>query len=473
MVAAIFNGVISPLFRGTGMFLVVVLGFVWVVAFLALSVISPMMVRFGPESNILGYIGWIAIVLTLTIPVLAIILGLSGWAFRYRTHSAIKMTLLTTWFLSLFTSATIVAKTTESYKHRKEMVTMSDYVVPEDEVHIKTTDDLSPKQFFGIMTSNLRLSPEALKIGGLSYSVKESDDHLLHVERKVVAMGKNEQDAIRNMESVKDNFEVSGNEIRLSRLLEIEAGKKYRGQQVSYIIYVPKGKKVMDDRQSFSHNDDENSEEGLDETDTEDLSANEDDNQTSHFVAEGSISNITIAGPVSLIVKQGDKPGYTVNAPESVRSRLKIRQDSQSINLTCREDDGCEEVALVIVTPDIRMLSLYDLNSIDIRGFQSEKLKLISHSASTRTKINIDSRIKTLDLNVDGPQTVQLKGEGNLAELHLAGGASISGKAYKVKNAVIHGSDYGRSELWVTDNVNMVDGVRPEFVFTGNPAINR
>jgi hypothetical protein len=482
LAAGIFNSVIRPLFKTTGIFLIVILGFIWVVSFIALSAASPFAIRFGPESGLLSYLGWVAILLCVALPMLGIVLWLSGWVFRYNTHAGIRQTLWTVWFVSLFTASYVATVTVKSYSHEKEYTTVSDYAIPNDEIVFVETEEMKPRNFFGIMTPDLRINMDGMKFRNVTVSTVESEDHLLRVERRVSARGADEKEAIRNIEAIQDAFAVEGNEIKMSRFITLSDDARFRGQQVSYTVHIPKGKTVNMDRFWKNKKSGDNIFiGGLGDFETDDRY--DSDHTTLTEESDGFISvnsneeipsagydKIVVSGPGRVIIRYGKKPEIRTSADEKAKDAVSVKPEGQSVAVHFSRST---ESVLEIITPDLKMLSLYDVQSAEITGFHADKLKLLSKTeeGNLQARIILNADIRLLDLNAEGPQEIICIGKGDQAEIHLSQGAMLSAGSFSLKNAVLYGTDFRQSELTVTGTVRMPEGINPTFNIKGNPKI--
>lgn len=388
------------------------------------------------------------------------------------------------WFVSLFTASYATMATVKSYSYLKEYTTVSDYAIAEDEIFIKEIEEKTPEKFFGILTSDLRINHEGIKIGNVRIKTAVYDDHLVRVERKISGRGADEKDAIRNIEAVDNQFIVEGNVLKSSAFLTIPENAKFRGQQVTYTVYVPKGKKV-----SFSGNrlqrgpaleilgEDSDIEDYLENSFGEGSRTEGAENFTTALSEESlPISGhhkIVISGPWKVVISKGKSPDVKVSGSEDFKKQVTVKADDNTLNISYPESMAGNDATIQIITEDLSMVSLYDVQSAEITGFSIEKLKLISHVTNQEyvTKIDVKADIRFLDLSADGLQDISINGKGEQAEIHLSGGSMLSAKSFTVKKAVVYGQDYKPSELTVTGTVNMPDGINPAFSFSGSPKI--
>ena len=418
----------------------------------------------------------------LALPLLGIVLWLSGWVFRYNTHAGVRQTLWTVWFVSLFTASYVATVTVKSYSHLKEYTTVSDYAIPNDEIVFVETEEMRPRNFFGIMTPDLRINMDGMKFRNVTVRTVESEDHLLKVERRVSARGADEKEAIRNIEAIQDAFAVEGNEIKMSRFITLSDDARFRGQQVSYTVHIPKGKTVNMDRFWKNKKSGENIFiGGLGDFETDDLNENDhttlsDDEDgfitvnSNAAVPSESYDKIVVSGPGRVIIRYGKKPEIKTLSDEKSKDGISVKTEGQSVTVHFSRST---ESVLEISTPDLKMLSLYDVMSAEVTGFHAEKLKLLSRTEEGKpaARITMNADIKSLDLNAEGPQEIICIGKGDQAEIHLTKGAMLSAGSFSVRHAVIYGTDIRPSALTVTGIVHMPEGINPTFTIAGNPKI--
>ncbi len=89
-------------------------------------------------------------------------------------------------------------------------------------------------------------------IGAASIELKPSQDHQFHVVRKISARGNDKMMAKKNCNSVITSASVQSDSIiKLQSVVEINKKAAYRKQAITYVIYVPRDKKVQISNDAF------------------------------------------------------------------------------------------------------------------------------------------------------------------------------------------------------------------------------
>ncbi len=78
-----------------------------------------------------------------------------------------------------------------------------------------------------------------------TFDIEESNDNNIHLEIRYSSKGGSKEEAKRNLESIKYNYQLNGNKLNLDNFVKIPKDGKFRNQTVDIKIYVPKNKVVF------------------------------------------------------------------------------------------------------------------------------------------------------------------------------------------------------------------------------------
>ncbi|MBK9255003.1 MAG: DUF2807 domain-containing protein [Saprospiraceae bacterium] len=482
------------MFKTIAVFVILIVGFVWVVSLLGIGYASPVLIKLGPVSDSVSYMGLIGGMLLIGIPVLGLILWLSAIVFRYNTNSTLKTSLWTVWFLSLFTTSYSAMTTVKEYQSYGAYSLISDYAIPDNDIHLTLMDEPSKKRLGVMVSDQFFMTDNGVAVNKVRLKIDKSADHLVHIERKVSGRGTSESEAKINADQVINNYTVTGNTINLSKYLIIPDNKKFRNQTLTYTIFIPEGKNVIMDEnvQNWVNRVHVSKDYGIniiDEINTElkDLTSENgaenmknpetewDNSPKSEKVKQKGYGKILIENTFDVLITQGAETGMKLSGnSEEIKNVLQSDKEG-TLRISYPDGRKLSDIQIEIITPDLDFLSFEDIKSVRIDGFTQDRLKIISKADNKAniSKISLNSNIKALDISVDGAQDLLLSGKYDKTDIQLENGARLQGEQCTVKTAHLSGQDYRPSTLVVTGQVFSNYPEKLNFTFTGNPQIQK
>ena len=193
--------------------------------------------------------------------VLLTILGVKCFWNRVKVSKAVIFGAIALWFVALFAIIGISVSTASKFRNSVEMTQEKSYVIPSDTLQVyfrennegnlkfKTFNDLDQ-----LIDANGNL---IIPIDDI-FEIEESTDDKLHVQVTYSSKGGSKEEAKRNLEAIRYNYELNGNKLYLDEFIKIPKDGKFRNQTVDIKLYVPKNKLIHTnntDRMTIINND--------------------------------------------------------------------------------------------------------------------------------------------------------------------------------------------------------------------------
>lgn len=180
--------------------------------------------------------------------VLLTILGVKCFWNRVKVSKAVIFGAIALWFVALFAIIGISVSTASKFRNSVEMTQEKSYVIPSDTLQVyfreNNEGNLKFKTFNDLdqlidADGNLIIPIDDI------FEIEESTDDKLHIQVTYSSKGGSKEEAKRNLEAIRYNYELNGNKLYLDELIKIPKDGKFRNQTVDIKIYVPKNKVVF------------------------------------------------------------------------------------------------------------------------------------------------------------------------------------------------------------------------------------
>lgn len=193
--------------------------------------------------------------------VLLTILGVKCFWNKVKVSKAVIFGSIALWFVALFAIIGISVSTASKFRNSVEMTQEKSYVIPSDTLQVyfrennegnlkfKTFNDLDQ-----LIDANGNL---IIPIDDI-FEIEESTDDKLHVQVTYSSKGGSKEEAKRNLEAIRYNYELNRNKLYLDEFIKIPKDGKFRNQTVDIKLYVPKNKLIHTnntDRMTIINND--------------------------------------------------------------------------------------------------------------------------------------------------------------------------------------------------------------------------
>lgn len=209
---------------------------------------GPVISIFGPESNLISTLGFISLYFLIGIPILGLIAFFLRIAFKTRVQKEVSFVAWTLWFIALFFIFYAGTMTAIDYQHEGQKVTTSEFSMPSNEIVIKTWEEnLQLSDISPYVHVPLKFFKDSIFFHNVHVEYKETESPFVTIRKQVEARGFNTGKAQERVNQTDAPYTILGNQILISPRVRMPADTKWRGNQVKYTIFVPRGKKVIYD----------------------------------------------------------------------------------------------------------------------------------------------------------------------------------------------------------------------------------
>ncbi|MCA4808722.1 PspC domain-containing protein [Empedobacter stercoris] len=188
--------------------------------------------------------------------VLLTILGVKCFWNRVTVSKAVIFGSIALWFVALFAIIGISISTASKFRNSVEMTEDKVLNIPSDTLQIEFTNrEEGNYRYSGFNDLEQLIDEEGNLVIPIykTFDIEESSDNNVHLEIRYSSKGGSKEEAKRNLESIKYNYQLEGNKLNLDKFVKIPKNGKFREQTVDIKIYVPKNK-VLFVRKSNSVN---------------------------------------------------------------------------------------------------------------------------------------------------------------------------------------------------------------------------
>ncbi|MFV0155818.1 PspC domain-containing protein [Empedobacter falsenii] len=188
--------------------------------------------------------------------VLLTILGVKCFWNRVTVSKAVIFGSIALWFVALFAIIGISVSTASKFRNSVEMTEDKVLNIPSDTLQIEFTNrEEGNYRYSGFNDLEQLIDEEGNLVIPIykTFDIEESSDNNVHLEIRYSSKGGSKEEAKRNLESIKYNYQLEGNKLNLDKFVKIPKNGKFREQTVDIKIHVPKNK-VLFVRKSNSVN---------------------------------------------------------------------------------------------------------------------------------------------------------------------------------------------------------------------------
>lgn len=214
----------------------------------------PYLSMITPNPAISGYIGFYAGLIALgIIPILLLIKTAINFIWNYKSTYKFKRAVSGVWIVSMTIFILTAVFTTRNFAHS---ASSSELVMAESIDTTNAIDLLINYQDYDLNHLSFQLGNTVmtdnylLHKNGVSLTLKPSSDDKMSINKTTYSRGTSRKSALRSVKSPIHDITVEGNQIKIDKYYRIDRDAKFRGQKLSYDIYVPLGTKLNIPRKS-------------------------------------------------------------------------------------------------------------------------------------------------------------------------------------------------------------------------------
>jgi len=478
--------VFKPLVVVAAIVLLSLLGISWAASFIGLTLASPLMFAMGPASSLIGYMGIASSFFTVGLPLLGIMLYIARLAFGYKVHKNVKTGFWIVWFLSIFVTSFAAVSTIKEYTSHFENKEVYNYNINAKDIKIVMPEENVDHSFGIHLGEFITEIDDNWAFRDVSFSIEKSKDNQVHIEKIVSSRGKNTDIAQKNAQIANNEIIVNDNEIRISKYITFPKSAKYRNQSIDYIIYIPEGKTVTFDENSkermressiFTWDQIYQNSENLQWTMKANGLFSEIWDDTHHHIKNintNNYSKIIIQKGFNVNITKSETSSITFEGNKQIIERIKYKNLDGTLDITPDSNDDPEGITINIKIPTLELIHFDGIKAANIEGFSQENLKLVSigtYYGHNNTEINFWGNIKNMEILMDGAQSLNMTGSGDLLNLFIENGAQIIADKYIVKQAIWNRGSVNGSSLHVIDKFSAKEPEMMQIKLIGSPKI--
>ena len=178
--------------------------------------------------------------------------------------NVVKYTLLAVWIVSLGALITIIInEVTQAAFDGKDIVKEQILLQPQDTLQIRFVNndfyakDMNPSHDYRLTTNEQQ--KEVIYSNQISFEILPTDATTPYVRIEKVAVGKTAGEANARAQKIAYGFKIEGNQLLLNNYWTTAINNKFRQQEVTVYLYLPKGVKFKTDRSVRHYDDSDNS----------------------------------------------------------------------------------------------------------------------------------------------------------------------------------------------------------------------
>ncbi len=224
----------------------------WVVFVFTGYFVTPLIPAFSPEPVISGYIGFFSGVIGLgIIPLIVLIWLLFKVIWGYEIGSRTRRGTFGVWMVSMFLFAATLIFGAKNFVHKytNTEVVYEEKVDPDQPLILNLQsgyDDVFSQDIRTInLDDHLFISGGDLYLRNIQVELVPTQSDFVSIVKTSSATGQNRKTAIKSMNHLDPNIEISGNEIRLSDYTHLSEDQRFRMQNYRYTIKIPIKKSVQ------------------------------------------------------------------------------------------------------------------------------------------------------------------------------------------------------------------------------------
>ncbi|MBK8622018.1 MAG: hypothetical protein IPN79_09695 [Saprospiraceae bacterium] len=230
-----------PLIKSISVIIIIALILSGVSLLVSISLGSPVLRIFGPDSYFINQIGIISLFFLVAAPIFGLIVFFLRLGFKTKVKREVSFTVWTVWFIALFAAFYSGTMTGIDYKHREVLSTSSDLTINSKEIFINTWDEnLDLNNLAQFVEVPLKIKGDSLYFHNVSVIYKTTDSPFITIEKVAEARALNQPRANERVKSINAPYKIEGNKIMISPWMRMPQDSKWRAHQIHYTIYVPK-----------------------------------------------------------------------------------------------------------------------------------------------------------------------------------------------------------------------------------------
>jgi len=464
-------------------------GGAWIASIWTLVMAAPFVAYFSPFSSGVTWLGFANVFFLMGIPLVALALFFARVLFKTRASNWVHGGLWLFWTLNFISAIFLVSFASREYRQSSTVNKTIDLsAVNSDTLLLEGINTFAKDgDFFGFNEDDLRIKGLNLEMNNMiEISIRRSTSGRFECYQSIKARGRSREEAMDNADRTLFSMEVANNKLRIPTGLEIEQGKKWKGQKVKIVLSVPEGKFVRFDKNIYKYA----------SADLNEYASGNDGNYISRSpdqlfeMTRGGIicadcpkmgdknyrdtrdyEDFILEGDFKTEILEGESFRVTIDGPSGAGNMIKTIKTGDKITFTTEGKATSGLVKLTIVTPIFTSLHADNSGEITIRGFE-EGHASISAKGSSQIKAYLDAS-SNLDLTLSGKCTLELTGKGGALNANLTNGATLEASNWRADDAEISASEGSKARVYVRNNALILSDAASTVKVDGGATIKK
>jgi phage shock protein PspC (stress-responsive transcriptional regulator) len=321
-----------------------------------------------------------------------------------------------------------------------------------------------------------------------SLTLKGYDGKGLKLDQSFEAQGKTKQNAIENAKMIDYHVDQHDSVITFDSNIQFKKDARFRAQSMHMTLYIPYDYPFVmtedvsrfisqviqyDNLDGYTW---KMTHKGLTcitcETDNDD-----ENNEDRRYEDLSDFESIDINGVVDVTITQGDNYDVEINASESDKQKYDIHRSGNTLIIDYDNDDdnfwkkgfNMSEMHINITMPRLQQLELKGAGKVNFSGFNVDNMDIEVMGAMNVS--GEDVHIQSLNVNISGASSLDLRGSGHNMEATIQGASSLKAYDYEVEDATIEANGASHAKVNVRHSLEMEEGIASSIDYHGSPEI--
>ena len=209
---------------------------------------SPFVSFFSPGPSILGYGGMVSGMVSIGIPIFAVLYFISKFFGRYRVQSHIKRRVWSVWGISsLLFIGSIINYSLQWQKHSSISSTQMLTEISKGTIKLEMQDEKYDDESM-VIFDMVAINKNDLQCNDVRIKITETEDEVPSLIKTICSNGPRKSSVFKRINEVEvEALTIVDNTIKFPRYFTLTKGSKYRGQALTYELKIPKGYELEKD----------------------------------------------------------------------------------------------------------------------------------------------------------------------------------------------------------------------------------
>lgn len=243
--------VVKPIFYLLGGVLTIVLGVAMIATIFAFFSVTPYVSYFSGGNMFFTGLTWFSGITAIFLLLLLALFFIIRMFTDYRLKPYLKRSMWATIFLCIIFFIGSFLFHLPNYSSNGSIKESATYTISDNVIRINESESDYLDDGHTISLGNVVANRNGLFGDNIVVNLYKSDEAQVRIEKEISASGNSRSEAkkIAGNTSISEN--IIGNIISIPEVYRVPKGNKYRGQRVTYSIYIPRNKEVEIDKNMY------------------------------------------------------------------------------------------------------------------------------------------------------------------------------------------------------------------------------